>query len=343
MIAKPLHIPPGSSPAAIIRILRAHYVRTGRDTPVEEAFDVLLQRDDNGQFLPKPMRFGSETEQEAHGLIVIGESGTGKSTTIGNILRNHPAFAGLQRADGTGPILKVDVPSPATLKSLGRKILEVSGYDQLPKSQTEAQIWDAVRHRLKRCGICVLWLDEAQDVIRTGAESEIMNICNTLKTLCKGEHAVVVVLSGVDVLAKLPRFDPQIDSRFNKVWLPRIGSSSDVKGIERLIAAYCKAAGLEAPRQPDLVPRLFHSTGYRLGKSIARVVDAMELAINARDTALSIHHFARAFAIKEGCDASRNVFVAEKWRAINLSEEDGDEEQQWPPKSRKSRKSRSRE
>lgn len=327
MSSTTLTIPPGSGPAAIISALRKHYVETPRDLHVRNLLDTLLARDDDGRHQPIPARFGSECE--TRGMIVIGESGAGKTTTLAHILRTHPAFAESQEpaaeAERVGPILKLDVPSPTTLKSLGLKIIEKTTYNDVSRSRTEAEVWEMVRQRLSICGVCILWLDEAQDVMRSGSESEVTYICNTLKTLCKGDHAVVVILSGIEALATLPEFDPQIDSRFSKLWLDEVSPTSDAKGIWRLLQTYCSAAGLEAPARGDLIERLFHSCRNRLGKSIERIIDAIELALFNGDTALTIDHFAQAYALKEGCRSNRNIFIVDKWASISTKKTENDE------------------
>ena len=326
MSSQGLTIPPGASPSAIIKMMRRHYVQTDRDKAVRLVLDSLFERDDSGTQLPVPARFGQE--QETHGLIVIGESGAGKTTALAQNLRTHPALTSAVVArdatNGVGPLLKIDVPSPTTLKTLGLEILRQTRYGDVARSRTEAEVWTAVRHRLKVCGICVLWLDEAQDVMRSGSEAEITKICNTIKTLCKGDHAVIVILSGIDTLAYLPRFDPQIDSRFAKLWLDEVSPSKDGKGIYRLIETYCAGDGLKPPPRGDLVLRLFHSCRNRLGKSIERVIDAIELALLNKDNALTIQHFAQAYAIKEGCRPTRNIFMIDAWASVDPANPDGD-------------------
>lgn len=323
-----LIIPPGASPAAIVATFRRHYVETPRDRNVRHVLNTLLARDDEGRYLPVPARFG--TECETHGMIVIGESGAGKTTTLAHNLRAHPAFADCADIAGgpdrVGPVLKLDVPSPTTLKTLGLKILEKTMYDDVARSRTEAEVWELVRQRLSICRVCILWLDEAQDVMRSGSEAEVTKICNTLKTLCKGDHAVVVILSGIETLATLPKFDPQIDSRFSKLWLDEVSPGSDAKGIWRLLKTYCAAAGLETPPRGDLIQRLFHSCRNRLGKSIERIVDAIELALYNGDTALTIDHFAQAYALKEGCRSNRNIFLVDKWASISTERTENPEE-----------------
>lgn len=64
---------------------------------------------------------------EARSIAVIGASGSGKSTLVARLLSTTPGVV-VDGADGRCDVISLRIPSPATLKSVGRAILEALGF-----------------------------------------------------------------------------------------------------------------------------------------------------------------------------------------------------------------------
>lgn len=94
--------------------IRSLYILTERKNSFEDHLDRLLSRDSDGNLLPGARR--SNTTRETRGVMVIDESGGGKSTLVDHALRRHPALnAGPDEREAW---LADSVSSPATFKSM---------------------------------------------------------------------------------------------------------------------------------------------------------------------------------------------------------------------------------
>jgi len=84
---------------AIMRKIRGQYFHTGRDDRLTAGFEFLLDL--------------STTEgAEGRALVVIGESGVGKTRTIVHLLNRHPQFHGFGASGSSSPLLSVRAPAP---------------------------------------------------------------------------------------------------------------------------------------------------------------------------------------------------------------------------------------
>lgn len=321
----PSNEPTRGNPAAVVKYLRARYVRTGADAILREAFDDLFHKDASEAVIPEPALFG--IEEEARGIIVTGATGAGKSTLLKRLLSQHPAFPGFGVEGAECRILSLRVPSPATLKSQGLAILEATDWPTR-SNRPEWAIWNDVRHRLNALGITVLHLDEAQNVGLNRSKEAVKQICANWTSLLQPPNPIVLILSGVRELLDLARTDDQTFRRFRKIHLGPISAAADGDRMTNIVYGYAELAEISPPPlDRDLIARLIHAARSQFGVAIEITIDAIEKALSARSTELSISHFAAAYALREGCEIKDNVFIAPNWASIQVDaspEEDED-------------------
>lgn len=306
---------PSTDPQTIMHPLRAKYIKNNRHNLIEHEIDRLLQCNENGVKLALPERFAGGLETK--GLMVVAKPGDGKTTLVLRVLSNHQA---LQAAPGTDlpSYIRIQVPSPATLKSLGRAILAELGFSNISERAPAWDIWRIVKHRLSLLGIVVLWIDEAQDVFLSRSAREIDDMLKTLKSLMQGEGAVIVILSGTVRLLEVARYDQQVDRRFRKI-LPRtLAIGHDEPNLQGLIESYCEMAGIKPEIELDTLRRLIHGSRGLFGRSIETILAAIEQALYEGRGRLVARHFAEAWSIQEGCLWDENVFVTDNWSALDL-------------------------
>jgi hypothetical protein len=293
--------------------LRSLHVPTDRDRELKRQLDRLLQVNDAGIQIPAPVRFTAALE--TRGITIIEPAGGGKTTAVRRLLSRSEA---LNPPDAPARHLHVQVPSPATLKSLGLEILKGTGFEGVSERAKVWQIWDAVRHRLQCFGIVVLWIDEAQDLFLCRSAREIDDMLKMLKSLMLGVAGVVLILSGTDRLSEITSYDPQVNRRFTKV-IPidlTIGVHEDK--LSKLIADYSARAGLKHEWSRSMSARLIHASRRRFGRTVETTINAIERALLDGDDTLSARHFAEAWGMQEGCSYDENVFVAKNWSTIVL-------------------------
>lgn len=305
---------PSQAAAKIEQLIEMH-VPTERDEEVKKHLYRLFVVDDDGQITNEPRRFSAG--RETRGIAVIEASGGGKSTAIRRVLKETP-FLAEDPESGCPRYLEIEVPSPATLKSVGLEILEAAGMVGVSPNAREWEIWKAVRHRLKVMGIRVLWLDEAQDFIMARNINETENTLRMIKSLMQGDSAVIPILSGTQRLAEMTSLDPQVSRRFTKIVPSDLQHGVDEDGLVALIEAYCEEAGIETRLSGDLAAQLITASRHRFGRAVETIINAIEAALMDGSQQLSIDHFAEAWAMAEECDHDGNVFISDNWASIKL-------------------------
>ncbi|ATG47778.1 transposase [Celeribacter ethanolicus] len=298
--------------ARTLEHLRSLHVGSDMDTELTGQLARLLKRDGEGELSPEPIRF--TRTNETRGIMVVGGAGSGKSHLVHRALMKFPVLA--EGEYGRPRFLECSVPSPATLKSMVLEMLEKSGYGTVSPTR---QVWSLVqilRERMRVTGTVVLWIDEAHDLFC--ADRNL--ILRALKALMQGEDAVIVVLSGTEELAQVIRTDPQVQRRFSTVAFATLVPELHGDLFQQIVVDYCHRAGLGAPVEADLVGRVFHGARYRFGRAIELIVRAIEVALYAEAGDLTLDHFARAWAMHEGCPADQNVFFAEQYRLLRLDQ-----------------------
>ncbi|UWQ50654.1 TniB family NTP-binding protein [Leisingera caerulea] len=309
---------PAPALAAVDRAA-SKYIPTGRDKDFRHQLDRLFARDDTGA-LTAALRKDPGTG-DAKGLAVIEAPGGGKSTLIEKGLSRHPFLE--PEFEGHLPYIKINAPSPATPKSLLIELLMATGYADVSWSKSEQEITKLLRHRLQLCGVLIVWIDEAHDLIGGGTPHKVQTTVKSTKNLMQGVGAVGLILSGIDTLWTLISSDEQLNRRFSKMPLKSVTAVSDEKMLNSIVRTLCKEVGVEAPVSSDLLERLVHASRGRFGRFIEYTLAALETAAYAGDALLDVHHFAQAWAQREGCEQGQNVFLAKNWAQIDLGQVPG--------------------
>lgn len=294
---------------AIMDRVRSKNVRTERSGVVEQAVQSLVDR----MAAPPDM-------QEGRALVLVGESGAGKTWALDRIFRKNPAFPGYGKANSGCPLVSIDVPAPCTLKQLGRQTLRVFGYP-LVAERREHVVWEMVSERLDLLDIRILHFDEAHNVIRSASTDEAARIGKTLKSLLNARsHPVSLILSGTPDLAQFLGQVPEMRRRCMFVHLDGL-TPKDVAELTDIVAGLAHLADLAfvSTYEEDLALRLMHAVLRQLGTAIEITHNAIEVALAERSKLLCMENFATAYARRAGAAASANPFVAPDWAEIDCS------------------------
>lgn len=257
---------------------------------------------------------------EARSIAVIGASGSGKSTLVARLLATTPGLV-IDGADGRCDVISLRIPSPATLKSVGRAILEALGFP-LKRERTADAIWEMVRAFLKERRVLFLHLDEAQDIAGHQTEREKQAVINTLKTLMQHRHwPVGLILSGMPALQETLNMDGQLARRVTPIDIPRLSPLVDIPLVARMIGFYAGEAGIACPSRvtlEDMSLRLVHAADREFGLLIEITIDSLQAAMLAEAETLSAGHFAAAFGRRSGCIDGLNPFVVDSYDRLEV-------------------------
>jgi hypothetical protein len=136
--------------AAQMKELRDIIIPTERDHKLKKHLYRLFEVDSEGEMTSVPCRYTAG--QETRGVILIEESGGGKTTAIRTILQ-EAQFLALNPETGEPRYLEIQVPSPATLKSVGLAVLEALGVKHVGVNATVWEVWKTVNWRLGVSGV----------------------------------------------------------------------------------------------------------------------------------------------------------------------------------------------
>ncbi len=299
--------------------VKARFLRLNRDdklaTEFQEVLNELTLRAD-----PKVPE-GPGNRREGRAIMLVGESGAGKSLSLKRLIGRHPAFPGYMVPYSGCAAVYVRVPSFCTPKAFGRITLGELG---LPiKGNPPAHIvWEKIYRRIERRRKVVVHFDEIHNVTRYANEEEIDDIRNMIKTLLVSPTwPIIVVLSGLPEIVALTQPVDEIRRRTRHFEFPSLVLPDDIEVMEEAIADFASVA--ELPLQNTvldaLIPRLIHAGLYQVGTSIELAQKAICLALEYGADGLTRQHFAEAFAVHTGCLASENPFTMPNWADIDCT------------------------
>lgn len=301
--------------AAVSRIisdLEARFVSHDRFHDLRMQFDRLLYR--------RRADIEAGYQSDSYGIVVTGNAGSGKSTAFLRLFGHHPDLMQLQERVVEAHVVSLQVPSPATLKSVGMSCLHALGYP-LSRDRTAMIVWQLVQHHLQARRVLFIHLDEAQDLFVRRGGNEMQAVINTLKSVMQNSSwPVGVILSGTEELKELVNVDKQLSRRLYPIEFQQISWTSHGRDVRDILKGYSAAAGLQPAGQicePTFVRRLIHSASHELGLVIKLIIGAIEEALFRGGKDLDWLDFRLAFQRKSGCVDGLNPFVTDNWKAID--------------------------
>jgi hypothetical protein len=325
-IASPLDILRGSfgtqdlDRLVITERIKSCFLTTDRflrlEAAVKAASENLLLRPDD----TKP--FGPGNRSEGRIVLLVGETGAGKSSALHRLLDRHPVYRGYADPDKPNrAAISLKIKAPCTFVAMGRQTLAATGYPITGKLEKHA-VWQRVFDRLPVLGTTVLHFDEMHNVILMANEPDRIDIQNTLKSLVTDANwPVTVIVSGLPLTTAFIEQAVEDKRRTIPVIFEPLVSPRDCEMLTTLARHLVAIAGLTlaARAQTSIVPRLIHAASYQLGSAINLLQQAIDQALLERTTALDIVQFASAYAVLSGCGPGANPFLTPNWRAVDCS------------------------
>lgn len=145
-------------------------------------------------------------------LLILGESGTGKTRLATEFMKRHPGYAESDR--DILPILYAAIPPSATMAAMVEVLLEQLGDTHPQQGTVSAKTSRAVK-LARACGVEMLLLDEAQHVQDRGRNYTQYFVGDWLKAFIDA-LAVPAVLIGLFRTRVLLQVNEQLRRRFTR-------------------------------------------------------------------------------------------------------------------------------
>src|SRR3989338_3397217 len=137
---------------------------------------------------------------ESGGLFIYGRSGAGKSRMAQKFLQMHPQKSLLEKE--VFPVVKVDCPTPFSVKELTSDFLKVYGYPAYLRG-TAWQLRDRLIHCITKCDTKLIIIDEIQHIIesRSGiANGRTIQNMDYIKQLSNVVRVPIVIVGTEEAL-----------------------------------------------------------------------------------------------------------------------------------------------
>lgn len=148
--------------------------------------------------------------------LLVGESGTGKTTLLNTFAEKHKTSFDRQREQDIRKVVYVEMPVEPRLGTFYNALIDVIGYKDVRISPDRRSAF--VMDRLSAIEVRVIIVDEVQHVLHTGTRTR-QALMDALKVLA-GKGCAVVASGTREALAAF-RSNPQVSRRFETLELPR--------------------------------------------------------------------------------------------------------------------------
>ncbi|WP_081765143.1 TniB family NTP-binding protein [Robbsia andropogonis] len=260
------------------------------------------------------MRSYESDGEEPENLLLIGESGVGKSTVVHKFMLRNPR---IEHDEFTEiPVLYVALGQSPTPRIMASTILREMG-DPKWNLGKEIDLTTRLVHLIRQCHVRIVIIDEANHLIDRGGEKTLHTAADWLKRLVDATK-VSFVLAGIPRTRNILLTNDQLRGRFREVIeidrFTVMDKSAEIE-FRRLLMTfngYMKPFSISSFDLSNAAnTRLFaFATDGRLRDICRLLVRAVELSFEKSDQQLTNDVLADAFSsvIYPGAPAKRNPF-----------------------------------
>ncbi|SPJ26140.1 ATP-binding protein [Palleronia abyssalis] len=265
---------------------------------------------------------------DAHGLLVTGQSGTGKTTEIMKLISRFNESSVPLPNGNTARFVHCELDGKSTWKDLGRKTLKALGYPISDKTRrTQFEIWSLVAKQTELQGVIGIHYDEAQHIMRGKSDNEILSVLDAFKTLMKSDAwPLMLILSGIPELESYVRREPQLDRLLFRLEFGEIdlhsssdGPSPDYSVLNEIVGSYAIKTGLHVEQSlmtGDFLHRLATAGAFRWGLVIYIVGEAISLSMTRESSRLEHRDFVSFWCRRTGMNELVTPFTHEAYERV---------------------------
>ena len=237
-------------------------------------------------------------EGESKGILVVGDSGVGKTHLIKYVTQRHAPW---DAPEGRRiPILACEVPKPATIKGLVTVLLARLGADRPESGNTVVQT-ERLYRLLAGCKVEMIILDEFQHLIDGGSDKVLSDVADWIKVLINRSN-VGVVLVGMPQSTVVLEHDEQKQLRrrfMEKLTLTPFGWVADngetYRRFLKLVDASLPLAEPSHLSDVTLAARMYLASNGYIGHTTALLRAALRWCKNNQLTRIDEPVLSRAF------------------------------------------------
>lgn len=298
---------------ARIERLNDFFIRTGMYEALKD--EVARVRDLHGLNV-------SGRRVEGRALVVVGDSGAGKSAAIARLIASQPELQPRNLAVGpVVPIVSITAPSPFTPRALAMEVMNQGlGYGMV-RDIRENVAYSRLREQLRVRQVRILHIDEMQHALSANNPHEMQKLSDTLKNLMQhAENPVSLILSGLPSLVDFVKTDIQLQRRCRFVRFAPLSFPEDVEGLRMIVKTVSQGPADLTPVDllaDEFLARLCRAAGGQFGLVIQICRAAAEEAIRTGSEELNPKHYALAYAAGTGCAPDENLFTVRDWEFVS--------------------------
>lgn len=231
------------------------------------------------------------------GLLMVGLSGAGKSTTMASYLESFPRDHTTERT--RVPVLLVSVPSSPTARGLGDAILAALGRKRAHRGSA-AEKSDLIVELFGKCGVEMLLLDEFHHLFFAPTLNHFRDVTDWLKRLLDAT-GIGMVGSGLPTSELVVDSNEQLARRFSariRITPFLLDDPEDFREFRAILKAFEKQLPLpcETPLFEANHARRFHIASYGLLDYVVKTLEgAVSVAAAAGLEVLDLQTLAAGF------------------------------------------------
>lgn len=250
--------------------------------------------------------------EEAEHLMLIGESGVGKSTLLSNYARKHPVIEHQELTEI--PVLYVPLGQAPSPKTMASTMLLALG-DPKWNLGKEADLTARLVFLIKTCRVRIVIVDEVNHLVDRGGEKTLHTTADWLKRLVDATR-VSFVLAGIPRSRRVLATNDQLRGRFREVIeierfsVANARAEHEFRSVLNVFKGYLRDLPTVDISNKVMVRVFAFATDGRLRDIRRLLVRAVELAYAKPAPQLTTSVLAEAFrsVIYPGCPNERNPF-----------------------------------
>lgn len=234
----------------------------------------------------------------AQNLLILGESGTGKTSLARSFTESYPKQALLER--DLLPVLHVSVPAAATISGTVEEVLRQLADPEPERGTVSVKTARAVKIA-RGCGVEMLLIDEAQHIQDRGRHHTQYHVGDWLKSFMDA-MGLPVTLLGLPRTQALLQTNEQLRRRFTHRMSLSVHDGAKETNDEdslKLFRALSDALPLPLDARPygwrEFGMRLHFATDGRIAYVKQLLVNAYSHAVNQSGSCISAGELAHAF------------------------------------------------